>query len=115
MGNRLILEFSVGDSIIALFAVTTCELRDFALGEFLSQEQGDWSGRVPAIMWEPDQITLTDLEPGMVVKIRGEVTQYQELLVMRMTYHRKQPLTVGYAAAKVPELFTGCLRYYWPN
>ncbi len=87
MGNKVISEFSVGDSITAFFAVRTCELRDFTRGKFLSLELGDCSGRIPAVMWEPNQFALTDLEPGMVVKIRGEVTQYQgrkQLTVNRM-------------------------------
>ncbi|RKX28218.1 MAG: hypothetical protein DRP47_04870 [Candidatus Zixiibacteriota bacterium] len=77
MESKKIADFAIGDSVVAFFSVRRREVREFTRGKFISLELGDASGRIPAVVWEPDHFCLTDLEAGMVVKVRGTVNEYQ--------------------------------------
>ncbi|MEE8576277.1 MAG: OB-fold nucleic acid binding domain-containing protein [candidate division Zixibacteria bacterium] len=77
MDTKPINEFDPNDIIEGYFAVRKAELRDYTRGKFLSAELGDASGRINAVMWEPDQFALTELTEGLVVKVRGTVSQYK--------------------------------------
>jgi 3'-5' exoribonuclease len=44
----------------------------------VSLELGDCSGRINAVCWEPDHFCLSELEAGMVVKVRGVVGEYND-------------------------------------
>ena len=71
-----IADYVVGDRILAFFAVRQHAVREFARGQFVSLELGDCSGRMPAVMWEPDHFALTELTDGIVVRARGVVSEY---------------------------------------
>lgn len=89
--TKRISDYVVEDRIIGFFAVRRKSVREFARGRFVSLELGDYSGRVPAVWWDPDQFALSELEPGMVVKVRAVVTEYQgtlQLTVDRMRLAR---------------------------
>jgi 3'-5' exoribonuclease len=78
MGDtKRISDYVIEDRITGFFAVRRKEVRDFTRGQFLKLELGDYSGRIPAVWWEPDHFALTELVTGMVVKVRGTVTEYQ--------------------------------------
>ncbi len=72
-----IADFSTGDTITSFFAVRRCSIREYSRGHFVSLELGDSSGRIGGVVWEPDHFCLTDLEAGMVVKVRAVVGEYQ--------------------------------------
>jgi 3'-5' exoribonuclease len=41
-------------------------------------ELGDATGRIPAVLWDEAEETAKQLEPGMIVKVRGFVSTYQD-------------------------------------
>jgi 3'-5' exoribonuclease len=77
MEQKRIVDFVKDDRIEGFFSVRRREIRDYTKGKYLSLELGDSSGRVGAVMWEPDQFALSELEEGMVVKARGVVGEYR--------------------------------------
>jgi len=85
MESGKIASLSAGDNITGFFAVRRCEVRDYTRGQYVSLELGDSSGRIPAVIWEPDQFSLSELETGMVVKVRGAASEYQGRLQLRVT------------------------------
>ncbi len=76
MESKKIKDFVVEDKVEGYFAVRKCEVREFTRGQFVSLELGDATGRINAVMWDPDQFALAELDEGMVVKVRGAVTEY---------------------------------------
>lgn len=77
MESKKIVDLFVGDNVTSFFSVRQRDIREYARGKFVSLQLGDSSGRIPAMVWEPDNFCLTDLEAGMVVKIRGTITEYR--------------------------------------
>ncbi|MFZ5979446.1 MAG: 3'-5' exoribonuclease YhaM family protein, partial [Candidatus Zixiibacteriota bacterium] len=77
MQTKKIREFVIGDRVDAFFAVRKKVVREYTRGQFVSLELGDATGRINAVLWEPDQFALAELDDGMVVKIRGVVGEYQ--------------------------------------
>jgi len=87
MERKKITGFVKDDRIEGFFAVRDRQVRESARGQFVTVELGDSSGRISAVMWEPDQFALKELEAGMVVKVRGVVGEYRnksQLLVNLM-------------------------------
>jgi len=80
MATRHIREFTVNDNINGFFAVRRKTLREFARGHFVQLELGDCTGRINGVIWDPDQFALEELDAGMVIKLRGTVTEYQNKL-----------------------------------
>jgi len=76
MENKQIVDFVTDDRIEGFFAVRKKTVREYARGRFVSLELGDASGRIGAVMWEPDQFALEELAEGMVVKARGVIGEY---------------------------------------
>ncbi len=85
MESKRIVDFVVEDRIEGYFAVRRKDVREYTRGNYVSLEVGDCSGRVQAVMWEPDHFALEELTEGMVVKIRGTVGEYRN----------KTQLTIG--------------------
>lgn len=77
MNEKRIHDFAEGDKITGFFSVRKKTVRDYYKGRFVSLELGDNSGRINAVSWEPDQFALEELAEGMVVKVRGIVSDYQ--------------------------------------
>ncbi len=84
MDSKKIADLSPGDVITGFFAVRRYEVREYSKGHYVSLELGDSSGRIPAVIWEPDQFCLAELETGMVVKVRGVASEYQGRLQLRV-------------------------------
>ncbi len=76
MENKRIVDFVTDDRVEGFFAVRRKTVREYTKGRFVSLELGDCTGRVGAVMWEPDQFALEELADGMVVKARGVVGEY---------------------------------------
>lgn len=76
MENKQIKDLVVEDKITSFFAVRKKVVREFTKGQYLTLELGDATGRINAVMWEPDQFCLSELAEGMVVKVRGVVGEY---------------------------------------
>lgn len=77
MERKTITGFVKDDQVEGFFAVRSKQVRESVRGQFVSLELGDSSGRVGAVIWEPDQFVLKDLAEGMVVKARGVVGEYR--------------------------------------
>lgn len=89
MESKKIKEYVVDDRVEGFFAVRRRELREFQRGQFVSLELGDNTGRINGVLWDPDQFALTDLAEGMVVKVRGTVTEYNNKLQITITRIRQ--------------------------
>jgi len=76
VSDKKIIEYDMGDSVASFFVVRKKYLREYAKGTFITFELGDSSGRIQAVLWEPDQFCLNELEEGMIVKIQGQVGEY---------------------------------------
>ncbi len=86
MSDKKIKDFAVGDNITSFFSVRKKEIKEYYKGQFVSLELGDNTGRIDGKIWEPDQFALTELCDGMVLKIKGSVTEYrnrQQLTINR--------------------------------
>ena len=77
MEHKKIAGFVKDDRIEGFFAVRGKQVRESVRGQFVSLELGDSSGRVGAVIWEPDQFALAELAEGTVVKARGVVGEYR--------------------------------------
>lgn len=87
MEQKRIRDFVKDDFIEGFFSVRRKEVRDYTRGQFVSMELGDNSGRINAVLWEPDQFALAELAEGMVIKLRGVVGEYNhkaQLVVNRL-------------------------------
>ncbi len=80
MSSKPVSEMVVEDKITGFFAVRKKNVKESVRGPFVSLELGDHSGRIAAVMWDPDQFALNELEAGMVVKAKGTVGEYQNKL-----------------------------------
>jgi 3'-5' exoribonuclease len=96
MFRKTIKEFVLDDHVESFFAVRDKQIRQYTRGQFVSLELGDSSGRIGAVMWEPDQFALAELSEGMVVKVRGVVGEYN---------HKRQ-LTINKIRLAVDDEFT---------
>ena len=91
MEQKKIVELVKDDQVEGFFSVRRKEVREYVRGQYVSLELGDSSGRINAVMWEPDHFALEDLVEGMVVKARGVVGEYrgkEQLTVNRIRLAR---------------------------
>ena len=99
MEPKKINQVVVDDQITGFFAVRKRDLREYSKGKYVSLELGDATGRLAAVVWEPDLFCLNDLEEGMVVKAQGRVGEYNgrpQLTVSRIRAARKAtPITAS--------------------
>jgi len=79
MSKPLISELSVGDKVAAPFVVTDISLAPFRNkpGSYLNLTLKDRSGEITARMWDNAEQTAAALQPGQVVKVAGQVEEYQ--------------------------------------
>ncbi|MFQ6008475.1 MAG: 3'-5' exoribonuclease YhaM family protein [Candidatus Zixiibacteriota bacterium] len=76
MENKKIKDLVLDDTVTSFFAVRKKEVREYTRGQYVSLELGDCTGRIAAVIWEPDHFCLTELAEGMVIKARGVVGEY---------------------------------------
>ena len=76
MAEKKIIDFAPEDIITSFFSVRRKTVREYTKGQFVSLELGDSSGRINAVVWEPDQFTLAELAEGVVIKVKGVVGEY---------------------------------------
>ncbi len=82
-----IIDFVPFESITTFVVVRKKDVKEFNDRKFLSMEFGDSSGRIAAVWWEPDRSAVEDLQPGDIIKVKGEVQEYRgkpQLKVMKM-------------------------------
>ena len=80
MDAKPVKDFVVDDRVENFFAVRRKEILDYTRGQYVRLELGDATGRIKGVMWDPDQFAMTELAEGMVVKVRGQVTEYNNKL-----------------------------------
>ncbi|MBD3402828.1 HD domain-containing protein [candidate division GN15 bacterium] len=76
MEQKRIKDLVRDDFIDGYFAVRRKDVREYARGQFITLELGDCTGRIAAVMWEPDQFALNDMTEKMVVKVRAVVGEF---------------------------------------
>lgn len=82
-----IIDFVPFESVTTFVVVRKKDVKEFSDRKFLSMEFGDSSGRIAAVWWEPDRSAVEDLQPGDVIKVKGEVQEYRgkpQLKVLKM-------------------------------
>ncbi|MEW5993785.1 MAG: HD domain-containing protein [Candidatus Zixiibacteriota bacterium] len=97
MESKKTKDFVIDDNITAFFAVRKKEVKEYVRGQYVRLELGDNTGRINAVMWEPDQFALTELAEGMVVKARGVVGEYQnkkQLTIQRLRLARGEEYAI---------------------
>ena len=97
MEPKPITEFVLDDKIDGFFAVRRKEVLEFTRGQYVRLELGDATGRIKAVVWDPDQFALEELTEGMVVKIRAQVTEYNrkiQLTVSRVRLAEEKEYTI---------------------
>ena len=85
MSSKPISEMVVEDTVTGFFAVRKKTVRESVRGPFVSLELGDYSGRINAVCWDPDQFCLAELGSGMVIKIKGTVGEYQDKIQLAIS------------------------------
>ena len=97
LSDKKIADYVVGDLITSFFSIRKKTLREYTKGYFVSLELGDYSGRINGVVWEPDHFALTELEEGMVVKVRGQVGEYnnkKQLTINRIRLAKDEEYTI---------------------
>jgi len=82
-----IIDFVPFESVTTFVVVRKKDVKEFNDRKFLSMEFGDSSGRIAAVWWEPDRSAVEDLQPGDIIKVKGEVQEYRgkpQLKVLKM-------------------------------
>lgn len=67
-----------GERVEEFFALRKVERKEHPGGERLALEFGDSSGRIDGVMWDGYETVLDQLNPGAIVKVRGQVGLYRE-------------------------------------
>jgi 3'-5' exoribonuclease len=81
---------SENQSVVSFFSVTSKQLRSRKDGgQYLALTLGDRTGQIETRMWDNFADCAAGLEPGDVVKIRGEVSRYNGRLQMTLDRLRK--------------------------
>lgn len=94
--GKKITDFDLGDNITTFFAIRRKQVREYYKGPYVRLELGDSTGRIDGVIWEPDQFSLTELEEGMIVKVKGQVSEY----------NNKLQFTVGQIRMAEPDEYT---------
>lgn len=95
-----------GEKIERFFMARRVDRREFSRGTYLSVELGDFSGRIPAVMWEPDDFAMRILSEGMVVKVRGQIGEYngkQQLIISRLREAEPKEYTIEQIVPHSPQ------------
>jgi 3'-5' exoribonuclease len=103
VSDKKIIEYDIGDNITSFYVVRKKYLREYTKGTFITFELGDASGRISAVLWSPDQFSLEELEEGMIVKIQGQVGEYnnkRQLNINRMNMKSKIYWLIRYKPKK---------------
>jgi len=82
-----IIDFIPFEPVTTFVVVRKKDVREFNDRTFLTLELGDSSGRIAAVWWEPDRSAVEELQPGDIIKVKGEVQEYRgkpQLKVLKM-------------------------------
>jgi 3'-5' exoribonuclease len=96
MKDTFISDFKPGDRVTSFFIVRQKQLepfRDKAKGEFLTLSLADRTGQVLARVWDNAPTLAGTFEAGDVLKIAGDVEEYQGR--MQLIVQRLRPATDG--------------------
>jgi len=85
MEKKYIKDFKAGEEIITFLALRKLELKSKSDGgKFLRIELGDKSGRIGGVIWEQVDQLYPQLSVGKIVKIKGVVESYQDVLRLKI-------------------------------
>lgn len=89
-----ICDLQVGDKFVGHYLLREAKLetfRDPSRGRFLRLQLADRTGRIEARVWENAEDTASDLSQARVLKLEGEVEEYQGRLQVRVLRMRAAP------------------------
>jgi 3'-5' exoribonuclease len=87
---KCIKDLAMGDEMVGFYALRKIELKAKADGgKFLRLEFGDQTGRIQAVQWEEAEATYDTIQTGDVVKVKGRVDKYQDVLQVKVEKVRK--------------------------
>lgn len=100
MERRFIEQLAAGDSVDAMFALRSKEMRAARSGEaYLTLELADRTGRIGGVMFRPDRESAA-VPAGTIVRVRGVVTSYRG--VLRVSAELLRPTTAFDASEILP-------------
>ena len=70
-------KMTVGDRVERVMVVSKKVRRDFSGGKFLLFQFSDSEGVLKGVWWEPSKEAETSIRINDVVKVGGEITEYQ--------------------------------------
>jgi 3'-5' exoribonuclease len=90
MKNQFVKNLKVGSELIELFVLRKKELKETFEGQrFLKLELGDKTGRIDGVAWDNPGELYDQAETGDIVKIKGWVTTYKEVLQIKVERLKK--------------------------
>jgi len=79
----------VGDRVEKVMVISKKVRRDFTGGKFLLFQFTDRDGMLRGVWWEPTEEAETSIGANDVVRVRGEVTEYQGALQLKIGWMEK--------------------------
>lgn len=89
MENTLIKNFKSGKRIIGFYIIKSINLKTSSTNKkFLDINLMDKSGEVNAKMWNIDETVQNTYKAGMIIKIEGDVTLWNNTMQLKIIKHR---------------------------
>jgi 3'-5' exoribonuclease len=82
-------KMTVGDRVERVMVVSKKVRRDFSGGKFLLFQFSDSEGVLKGVWWEPSKEAETTIGINDVVKVGGEITEYQGALQLKVAWLEK--------------------------
>lgn len=89
MKTLFVKDLKPGLEVTEFFVLRKKELKEYDGQRFLKLELGDKSGRIDAVMWDDIDQAYDKAEVGEMVKVKGWVTTYKEMLQLKVDKIRK--------------------------
>ena len=70
-------KISVGDVITSFYILNRAQIKKGKSTDYIEFELQDHTGPIRAVMWNVDQDLFHSLRQGGIVKIQGDITEYQ--------------------------------------
>ncbi|MFQ6031344.1 MAG: OB-fold nucleic acid binding domain-containing protein, partial [Candidatus Zixiibacteriota bacterium] len=89
MKTLFVKDLKPGLEVTEFFVLRKKELKEYNGQRFLKLELGDRSGRIDAIVWDNLDQLYSKAEVGEIVKVKGWVSTYKEMLQLKVDRIRK--------------------------
>ena len=82
-------KMTVGDRVERVMVISKKVRRDFSGGKFLLFQFSDRDGVLKGVWWEPTKEAETSIGINDVVRVGGEITEYQGTLQLKVAWLEK--------------------------